>query len=266
MSKYDDMHGVKIEAGQILNPDCFPPPNELVCIQVPKVFDQVAVRDCVTRCIKLKKYPLVEDERGGHHHNDGCDCGSPFSFEGATDFNICEVKVISKTDSLGRPGFKRLKLAVKIKYTIHFSVGDKHECVEDEATFNLTVNEIYCPSCIAQVGIVKAPEDFWDSKHGKTVDPDGTFIKVEALAEAFNDCINHHGVLSLDIGVFFIVKCECVVQLLIPAYGYCPVPPEQTVNPSFQNCTSFSDRTKTPFPTKFFPDQKWNPLDRRDDD
>jgi len=34
-------HGPKIEAGQILNPECFPPPTELVCVQVPKVFDQV---------------------------------------------------------------------------------------------------------------------------------------------------------------------------------------------------------------------------------
>jgi len=69
-------------------------------------------------------------------------------------------------------------------------------------------------------------------------------IKVEALAEAFNDVINPNtGVLSLDIGVFFIVKCECVVQLLIPSYGYCPVPPEQ-VNPAVQNCKTFNDRTR----------------------
>ena len=47
--------GPRIEAGQILNPSCFPPPNELVCIQVPKVFDQVALRDCITRTVVLKK-------------------------------------------------------------------------------------------------------------------------------------------------------------------------------------------------------------------
>jgi len=90
-------------------------------------------------------------------------------------------------------------------------------------------------------------------------------IKVEALAEAFNDAINPNtGMLTLDIGVFFIVKCECVVQLLVPSYGYCPVPPEQS-NPAVQNCKTFNDRCKTPFPTKFFPDQKWNPLDKRCD-
>ncbi len=245
--EHENGHHFKIEAGQILNPDCFPPPNELVCIQVPKVFDQVAVRDCITKCIPLK------------HHHDECGCSS-ITFEGASDFDIVEVKVISKTDSLTRPGFKRIKLFVKVKFTIHLADDDKQFEKEEEATFNLTINEIYCPSCIAQVGIIRSTDNFWDKK-GKTIDEDGTFIKVEALIEAFNDAINHHGVLTLDLGGFFIVKCECVVQLLMPAYGYCPVPPEQ-LNPATQNCTSFNDRTKTPFPTKFFPDQKWNPLDK----
>lgn len=252
MSDFERGHGVRIEAGQILDPDCFPQPNELVCIQVPKVFDQVSVRDCLTRCIPLK------------HHQDGCGCPPNVSFEGADNFDIAEVKVLSKTDSMARPGFKKLRLVVKVKYDIHLSIGDEHVTKEDEATFNLTVNEIYCPSCVAQVGIARSPDNFWDN-HSKTLDVDGTLIKVEALIEVFNDAINHHGVLSFDVGAFFIVKCECVVQLLIPAYGYCPVPPEQgNVASSAQNCNTFNDRTRTPFPTKFFPDQKWNPLDRRD--
>jgi hypothetical protein len=241
-------HHVKIEAGQILDPDCFPPPNELVCIQVPKVFDQVALRECITRSIPLK------------HHNDD---SSNISFEGATNFNIVEVKVISKTDSLTRPGFKKIKLFVKIKYDILLSEGERSFIKEDEVTFNLTVNEIYCPNCVSQVGIIQSPDNFWDKSPHKTIDVDGTFIKVEALIDAFNDAINNHGVLTLDIGGFFVVKCECVVQLLIPAYGYCPVPPEQR-DPGTLTCTTFNDRTRTPFPSKFFPDQKWNPLDKKE--
>jgi hypothetical protein len=240
-------HGPRIEAGQILNPDCFPPPNELVCIQVPKVFDQVALRECVTQCVKIKRC-------GPEGHG-------PIVFEGITDFDIVEVKVISKTDSLSRPGFKKLKLFVKLGYKIHYSIGGHHETEYDEAAFNLTVNEIYCPSCVAQVGVIKAPEGHCDNDQ-KTLDVDGTLIKVEALAEAFNDMVcQETGVLTFDIGAFFIVKCECVVQLLMPAYGYCPVPPEQ-INPANLNCRVFNDKTKTPFPTKFFPDQKWNPLDK----
>lgn len=182
-----------------------------------------------------------------------------FSFEGADDFDIVEVKVISKTDSLTKPGYKRLKLYVKIRYTIHYTDGVNQLTQTDEAGFNLTINDIYCPSCLAQIGVIRYPAD----EYPGTLDADGVLIKVEALAEAFNDAISScTGSLMLDIGVFFVVKCECIVQLLIPAYGYCPVPPEQPINPSTQNCQTFIDRTKTPFPTQFFPDQKWNPLDK----
>lgn len=244
MAQYDHGHSIKIEAGQILNPDSFPPPNELVCIQVPKVFDQVALRDCVTRTVTLIPGSGVINPM--------------FAFEGADDFDIIEIKVISKMDSLTKPGFKRLKLFVRIRYTIHYTDGVNQLTQVDEAGFNLTVNEIYCPNCLAQIGTIRYPAD---NVQG-TIDADGLFIKVEALAETFNDAVNPiAGVLTLDVGVFFIIKCECVVQLLIPAYGYCPVPAEQS-NPATQTCTTFNDRTQTPFPTQFFPDQKPNPLDR----
>ena len=220
-------------------------------MQVPKVFDQVALRDCVTRTICLKK------------RSEQC-CHPAFAFEGATDFDIVEVKVISKTDSLSRPGCKKLKIFVRVRYTVHYSDGAGQHSQCDEAAFNLTVNEIYCPSCIAQVGIIKSTADCSEGGHGKTLDCDGTLIKVEALVEAFNDVVNPNtGILTLDIGAFFVVKCECIVQLLIPAYGYCPVPSEQA-NPAVQNCKTFNDKRKTPFPSKFFPDQKWNPLDKQD--
>jgi hypothetical protein len=246
MSKCDDGK-IRIEAGQILNPENFPLPTELVCVQVPKVFDQVSLRDCVTRNIVLKPHPCVANP--------------VYAFEGASNFDITEVKVISKTDSMTRPGFKRLKLFVKIRYDIFFTDGVSHHKQSDEAAFNLTINEIYCPNCMTQVGIIRYPKDYSGFPCG-TLDVDGLLIKVEALAEAFNDMINScTGALTLDIGAFFIVKCECIVQLLMPAYGYCPVPPEQ-INPASQTCISFNDRIRTPFPTTFFPDQKWNPLDR----
>lgn len=256
MSGHEHEHGPKIEAGQILNPDCFPPPNELVCIQVPKVFDQVSLRECITKSVKIKR---CNPEPHCHGHE-------PIEFDGVTDFDIVEVRVISKTDSLTRPGFKKLKLSVKISFKIHFSIGDKHETECDEAVFNLTVNEIYCPNCVAQIGVIRSKDcpDDHGKNHSKTLDVDGTLIKVEALADAFNDVVHQEtGILTFDIGAFFIVKCECIVQLLIPAYGYCPVPPEQ-INPAAQNCRTFNDRVRTPFPNTFFPDQKWNPLDRNE--
>ena len=245
----NDGHYVKIEAGQIMNPESFPPPNELVCIQVPKVFDQVSVRDCETKTVTLKKCHEDNDEHEDRHKP------TTFTLQAIDEFDIVEVKVISKTDSLLRPGFKKLKLFVKVKVVISFSDGE-HDCTQvDFVGFNLTINEIYCPNCIAQIGVIHFPHD------PETEDEDGLIIKVEALIEAFNEALNSTtGVLTYNLGAFFVVKCECIVQLLMPAYGYCPVPPEQA-NVSIQTCTIFNDKTKTPFPTSFFPDQKWNPLD-----
>ncbi|MCR4436857.1 MAG: hypothetical protein QHH06_14670 [Clostridiales bacterium] len=234
---------IKIEAGQILNPDHFPPPNELVCIEVPKVFDQVALRDCITRNIALIPGSGV--------------INPTFSYEGAINFNIQDIRVVSKTDSLTKPKFKKLKLFVRIGYTVVYSDGvNQNLTLDDVSAFNLTINEIYCPDSLTQIGLIRYPE-----YPSRIVDIDGTSLKVEAIADAFNDTINTTtGVLSLDIGVFFVIKCECVVQLLIPSFGYCPVPPEQQ-NAATQNCSTFNNRALTPFPTQFFPDQKWNPLD-----
>ncbi|HEX2927599.1 MAG TPA: hypothetical protein VHP38_15300 [Ruminiclostridium sp.] len=248
MSKNDEHH-VRVEAGQILNPECFPLPNELVCIQVPKVFDQVALRECMHRSFTVYT--------GGQPLPD-------VDFLGATNFDITNVKVLKSEESLTKAGFKKLKIAVTISYDVTYSVGGVQRTVTDTPTFVLTINDIYCPACTTQIGLTgfhQAPNF--------TADLDGSLIKVEAIADAFNDMFitTHHDnscqniVLTLDLGAFFIVKCECIVQLLVPAYGYCPVPPEQQ-NAAALDCTTFNDRTRTPFPTRFFPDQKWNPLDR----
>ncbi|MCX8130415.1 MAG: hypothetical protein N3I35_09980 [Clostridia bacterium] len=249
-------HFVKIEAGQILNPDHFPPPNELVCIQVPKVFDQVALRSCQT----VMDVALPGAVAGSTN----------VLFRQAYNFNITDITVYSKTDSMTKPGFKKLKLTVTVTFDIDYayvdSLGVRHEPTLRGYTsvFDITVNEIYCPDCVTQIGLVRYP--------GGTgaIDEDGNLVKAEALIEVFNTAIAPPtpGVptatytLSFDIGAFFIIKCECVVQLLIPAYGYCPIPPEQTISESQRNCSIFSDRCLTPFPPQFFPDQKWNPLDK----
>ncbi len=240
MTVADEKCGLKIEAGQIINPGTFPHPFELVCIQVAKVFDQVAIRDCQSGI----QIPLTPSP------------GNPYpvySFEGASDFDIVDIKVLSKTDCGTRPGYKKLKLAVRVRFTVSYFDGVEHLTTVQDVVFNLTVNEIYCPCGIAQIAITgrgDAPD--------YTFDEDGTLIKVEGIIEVFNDAIQG-STLFIDVGGFFIVKCEQIVQLLIPSYGYCPIPPEQN-NPANYNCTTFLNRDKTPFPTKFFPDQKWNPL------
>lgn len=246
MSEYYGGHAIKIEAGQILYSVSFPAPNELVCIQVPKVFDQVALRECITRNVVLSPSLGI--------------CRPTFSFEGIKNFDIKEVKVISKTDSQAKPGINNLKLIVKVSYDIIFTDGISKLKQPDEAFFNLTVNGIYCPNCLAQTALSRYAKDNLGTSVNKNAKND-VDIKVEGLFESLGETICPcTGALIFDIGAFFVIKCECTVQLLMPAYGYCPIPVEQS-NPLEQNCVSFNDKTKNPFPTQFFPDQKRNILD-----
>jgi hypothetical protein len=250
MSKSDDSFA-KIEAGQILNPDRFPHPNELVCIEVPKVFDQVALRDSQPINVMLLSLPTVSKL-------------PTVSFDFITDFNITNVKMISNTDSLAKPNYKKVKLLVTLGFKVVYSVNGVQQAPKNaSALFNLVINEIYSPDCLTQMAVIRSNED-----DNKVSDPYGTSIKVEALADAFNDEIitstsgeNTVFTLSIDIGAFFVAKCECVVQLLIPTFGYSPVPEEQQ-NPTTITRSTFNDKSRTPFPQQFFPDQKWNPLDK----
>lgn len=245
-------NSIKIEAGQIINPENFPVPNELVCIQTAKVFDQVAVRDCIT----TSPFALTETNPQSANIN----------FEGVTEFDITGITVLQKTDSMTRQNFKKLRLSINTRAIVNYSYTQagcvKKGCEVICPSFNVVVNEIYCPDCITQIGVVHYPHP------SNFADVDGSFIKVEAIFDAFYPVVTapapgcNDYKMTLEIGAFFVIKCECIVQLLIPAYGYCPVPPEQHYNPVSQTCTTFNDRRITPFPTQFFPDQKWNPLDK----
>ena len=81
------------------------------------------------------------------------------------------------------------------------------------------------------------------------------------VAEALNgeiikdeDC---NEVLDITLGYYIVVKCELIVQLLIPAYDYCPVPKEPCDDvPEEDPCEIFE---KAPIP-KFYPDQHLEPL------
>ncbi|NLD47298.1 MAG: hypothetical protein GX660_08870 [Clostridiaceae bacterium] len=235
-----------INTGQMLKPCSYSLPRELVCLQVIKVIDQVSIRDCLIRDV------ILTPQAGA--------CRSKFVYVKAGDYNIIEVKVSEKTDSCTKPGYKNLRLHVRIRYNIFYSVGAKLLKQPDEVTFNLTVNNIYCPDCSFMGGVICYPHDCSYSSN-EALDEGGLTVKVEALIEAINEMLcSCTGALILQIGAFFVVKCVCNTQLLVPSYGYCPVPAEQKNSPA-NNCTAFNDQNKAPFLSCFFPEQELNPSD-----
>lgn len=86
--------------------------------------------------------------------------------------------------------------------------------------------------------------------------PDVDNFDYEILTEAVFECLSSRittdGDLAVFIGAFIIVKTSLQVQLLIPSYGFCPIPVECEELPDQPNvCIEFETR---PFP-EFYPPQ-----------
>ncbi len=76
-------------------------------------------------------------------------------------------------------------------------------------------------------------------------------IVAETSSEILGEPIETDNKLTFAVGVFIITKVVGTVQLLIPAYGYCPAPDPCTEFSPEDLCDEFDDQ---PFPD-FFPPQ-----------
>ncbi len=89
---------------------------------------------------------------------------------------------------------------------------------------------------------------------------DENFCKVEAVLECLGCDVFRSGndtIAECDIGVFLEVKTAAHVQLLVPSFGFCPVPPECQELPT--RCEEFLEGP----PPRRFPPQ---PFEFDDDD
>ncbi len=224
-----------------------PDPSELVCIEVPKIFDQCLIKRCLVygkgpdterKDCELRSDPLIDPKR--------YICSRDFS-----------VKLISvdKIPLRGKPGFKKIVLSYMISFYADYidcKGVNKSEMYEINRTD--IIGKFYCPDSIAQNSASFVP-----IHHSK--DLDSNIIKLEMVAGALDGelikCENGDAVLDITLGYYIVVKCELIVQLLIPAYDYCPVPKEPCEEePEEDPCERFK---KAPIP-KFYPDQNLDPL------
>ena len=146
---------------------------------------------------------------------------------------------------------KRNRAAAGKEYHI-LKIGET-KCEKFEIHRTEVISKLYCPDSIAQISASFVPT-------GKSKDLDSEIVKLELVAECLDgtiytdDCKDSF--LDITLGFHLIVKCELIVQLLIPAYGYCPVPTQCEEDPDEDPCDRF-DREPVP---KFFPDQNLEPL------
>ncbi|MGI6119364.1 MAG: beta-propeller fold lactonase family protein [Desulfosporosinus sp.] len=83
-------------------------------------------------------------------------------------------------------------------------------------------------------------------------------LRVETRTEVLTSPIFTKTSIQLAIGSFVITKVTGLVQLLVPAFGFCPEPPtcEEFPDTPENPCLNFFDTTLTPFPSDFFPPQQ----------
>lgn len=224
-----------------------PDPSELVCVEIPKIFDQCLIKRCLVYCegpdtcttdCELRSNPLEKPKR----------------YIGSRDFNVQLISV-DETPICGKPGFKKIVLSYMISFYADYidcNGANKSELFEINRTD--VIGKFYCPDSIAQISASFMPVH-------KAQDLDSSIIKLEMVADALagelledEDC---NSVLDITLGYYIVVKCELIVQLLIPAYDYCPVPKEPCIEePEEDPCERFE---RAPIP-KFYPDQCLDPL------
>jgi hypothetical protein len=219
-------HDFVARPGFVNKQGCLPDPVELCCIQVPKVFDQCLIKRCLKPvddpeqlCVEI---PDITSE--AQIKNIGC----------CRDFDV-KINSVAKCPIKGQPGYKR----VTVNFTVSFKVdvvvevpdgsgGTKLETktLDYNVAQTVTISKLYCPCAVAQISM--------SSTNGNSDDTE-EIIKIEVISECLQtdvttiDCDddqNDEICLCITLGLFIIIKCELKVQLLIPAYGYCPVPDE----------------------------------------
>ncbi|MGH4051297.1 MAG: hypothetical protein ACREVX_08080 [Clostridium sp.] len=222
-----------------------PDPAELVCVELPKVFDQCLIKRCLV-------YACGEDTVDTDEELRSNPLKDPRIFTGCRDYNLKLISV-EKIPLKNNSSYKKVIVCFRISfYADYIDCDGETKCEFYEINRTEVISKLYCPDSIAQISV--------SSISGKARDLDSEIIKLELVAECLDGdlCKDHCGdsVLDITLGFHLIVKCELIVQLLIPAYGYCPVPSECEDEIEVDACDKFNS---SPVP-KFFPDQKLIPL------
>ena len=217
-----------------------PDPSELVCIEVPKVFDQCLIKRCLVYADGPDTATTDEELRSDPLEN-------PKRYLSSRDFKI-KLLSIDKIPLRGDPNFKKIILNYVISfYSDYLDDSGVTRSIFFEINRTDGIGKFYCPDSIAQISATSDEE---------CEDEDYNIIKLEMVAEALAGEIVEDElgdeVLDVTLGYFIIVKCQLLVQLLIPSYDYCPTPREACEeDPEEDPCERFE---RAPVP-KFYPDQ-----------
>jgi hypothetical protein len=147
-----------------------PDPSELVCIEVPKIFDQCLIKKCLvydegpdteTTDRELRSNPLT----------------SPKRYIGSRDFNI-KLLGVEKIPLKGKPGYKKIIICYMISfYADYINCHGENKTEYFEINRTDVIGKFYCPDSIAQISASFVPVH-------NSLDLDANIIKLEMVAEA----------------------------------------------------------------------------------
>ncbi|MGO1470190.1 MAG: hypothetical protein ACTHW2_09235 [Tissierella sp.] len=239
--------------GLVNKQGCLPDPSELVCIEVPKVYDQCLIKRClvygkgpdtITTDCELRSNPL----------------DSPRRYIDSTDFKV-RLLSLEKISIKDKPDHKKIILDYVITFCANYIDCDgvnKRELYEINRTD--IIGKFYCPDSISQISGNQV-------EINNTKNEDTNIIKLEMVADDLEgkiveDC-DGKDVLDITLGYFLVVKCQLIVQILIPAYDYIPDLEEPSEEePEEDPCEVFDN---SPVPD-FHPAQDLEPLFPESDD
>lgn len=133
------------------------------------------------------------------------------------------------TDIEGQPDFRRVRFTVRIPFVVLDPNGN-------------VIAEEFLPDIFKDI-ILYIPDarDEFDFR-----------IVIETSSIVLSPPVQTGDNITFPVGVFVVVKVVGTVQLLIPAFGYCPEPPECTEFSPTDVCDAFEFED---FPEDFFPPQ-----------
>ena len=203
------------------------------CLVVKKVYDACSKREC------LEKLPFVLQ----------LPCGTLDDYTYLyTQFGKAEVEPYE-----GEPFFtEKDDCYAKLRMVVAVPVWVVLRRRSDRAIFRVAAYPV-CGGSVQSDNYVRLPLDM-------TVYAPKEFLRqgrFEPYAESFVECgcalAVDHNTMQLSLGFFLIIKVLSDVQLKVPNFGFCEIPPECDDEPCDLNfCQSFLDGDVTPFP-QFFP-------------
>ena len=226
-----------------------PPPWEIVCVDVKKVFDSCSNVDCEEFCVQF--YPTV----AGVTITPAPPAGGPtppFTLVSCTA-GTADVGPITESAVPGEPLLQRITATICGSATVVFT-----DSATPPVTYTVTISNLtYQHICFDKDVLLYMPNPSMMFGKIEVVTFECLTARFQAVDTVFSVCVT--------IGLRAIVKSEGRVQLRIPSFGYCPVPP--TCRELGTLCEGFE---AAPFPTVYPPQLEgtppptWPPPRRRD--